>query len=189
MNSASITSVVDAGAFSGIAIGNADASVMVCTAAGSVPIANSIRSRPMSPAIASPEGAFVLAAVWTLLVHTLRTEALEAGDASGIGRERLPGLAPLTLLASGLSVVLALALFVALPRLRSNIVRGPGVPGTGSSPGWNRSPVPRASGMVGPTGPSPKDSVGLGSFMVAPWRRRAAGPRAGAEAPRPPRSL
>ena len=71
--------------------------------------------------------AFVLAAVWTLLVHTLRTEALEAGDASGIGRERLPGLAPMTLLASGLSVVLALAMFVALPRLRSNIVRGPGL--------------------------------------------------------------
>lgn len=71
--------------------------------------------------------AFLLAAVWTLLVHTLRSEAIEAGDAAAVPRAITPGLLRTTLLASGLSVLLALALFVALPRLRSNVLSGPGL--------------------------------------------------------------
>jgi transglutaminase-like putative cysteine protease len=71
--------------------------------------------------------AFVFAAVWTLLVHTLRTEAIEAGDAAGVGRAITPGLLRTTLVASGLSVLLALVLFVTLPRLRSSVFRGPGL--------------------------------------------------------------
>lgn len=71
--------------------------------------------------------AFLLATVWTLLVHTLRSEALEAGDPAAVTRALTPGLLRTTLLASGLSVLLALALFVVLPRLRSNVVSGPGL--------------------------------------------------------------
>lgn len=67
---------------------------------------------------------FVCAAVWTLMVHTLRTEALAAGDPEGVRRALTPGLLRMTLLASALSVLLALVLFVTLPRLRSTVVRG-----------------------------------------------------------------
>jgi hypothetical protein len=69
--------------------------------------------------------AFVGSAVWTLLVHTLRSEAIEAGDPREVTRAITPGLLRMTLLASALSVVLALALFVTLPRLRSSVITGP----------------------------------------------------------------
>ncbi|MGH7338203.1 MAG: DUF3488 domain-containing protein, partial [Myxococcota bacterium] len=68
---------------------------------------------------------FVFAAVWTLLVHTLRSEALEAGQSRDLPRALTPGLARTTLVASGLAVVLAMVLFVVLPRLRTSVVRGP----------------------------------------------------------------
>jgi transglutaminase-like putative cysteine protease len=71
--------------------------------------------------------AFLLASVWTLLVHTLRSEAIEAGDPGAVTRAITPGLLHTTLIASGLAVLLALALFVTLPRLRSNLVAGPGI--------------------------------------------------------------
>jgi transglutaminase-like putative cysteine protease len=70
---------------------------------------------------------FVFAAVWTLLVHTLRSEAIEAGDPRGVSRAITPGLLHMTLVASGLSVLLALVLFVTLPRLRSSMVRAPSI--------------------------------------------------------------
>jgi hypothetical protein len=66
--------------------------------------------------------ATLLATVWTLLVHTLRMEALEAGDPGSVTQAVTPGLLRTTLLASSLSIVLALLLFVALPRLRSSVV-------------------------------------------------------------------
>ena len=66
----------------------------------------------------------LLATVWTLLVHTLRSEALEAGELASVSRAITPGLLRTTLVASGLSLVLALVLFVTLPRLRSSVVRG-----------------------------------------------------------------
>jgi transglutaminase-like putative cysteine protease len=81
--------------------------------------------------------AFLLAAVWTLMVHTLRSEALEAGDPGAVSRAITPGLVRTTLLASGLSVVLALALFVTLPRLRSNVVSGVGLAPALASAGFS----------------------------------------------------
>jgi hypothetical protein len=71
--------------------------------------------------------AFVGSAVWTLLVHTLRSEAIEAGDPREVTRAITPGLLRMTLVASALSVVLALALFLALPRLRSSVITGSSV--------------------------------------------------------------
>ena len=70
---------------------------------------------------------FVFATVWTLLVHTLRSEALEAGQTRELSRAFTPGLLRMTLVASALAVLLAMLLFVTLPRLRSSVVRGPGI--------------------------------------------------------------
>jgi transglutaminase-like putative cysteine protease len=81
--------------------------------------------------------AFVFAAVWTLLVHTLRSEALEAGQARDLPRALTPGLALTTLAASALAVVLAMVLFVALPRLRTNVVRGPMLGGALAASGFS----------------------------------------------------
>ncbi len=70
--------------------------------------------------------AFVGSAVWTLIVHTLRSEAIEAGSPREVTRAITPGLLRMTLFASALSVVLALLLFVTLPRLRSSVITGSG---------------------------------------------------------------
>jgi transglutaminase-like putative cysteine protease len=82
--------------------------------------------------------AFVGSAVWTLLVHTLRSEAIEAGDPREVTRAITPGLLRMTLVASALSVVLALALFVALPRLRSSVITGSGVSPLLASAGFSQ---------------------------------------------------
>jgi len=68
--------------------------------------------------------AFLPTAVWTLLVHTLRTEAHEAGDPAAASRVLTPGLLRVTLAASALSVLVGLALFLILPRMSSGLVRG-----------------------------------------------------------------
>jgi transglutaminase-like putative cysteine protease len=70
--------------------------------------------------------AFLPAAVWTLIVHTLRAEALEAGDAAAAARITTPGLLRTTLFSSSLSVLVALAVFPVLPRMRAGVVRPPG---------------------------------------------------------------
>ena len=65
---------------------------------------------------------FLFSTTWTLLVHTLRTEAAEAGDAEAAGHAITPGLLHTTLVATTLSIVLAALLFVLLPRMRSSMV-------------------------------------------------------------------
>jgi transglutaminase-like putative cysteine protease len=82
--------------------------------------------------------AFVGSAVWTLLVHTLRSEAIEAGDPREVTRAITPGLLRMTLVASALSVVLALALFVTLPRLRSSVITGSSVAPLLASAGFSQ---------------------------------------------------
>ncbi len=63
--------------------------------------------------------AFTVAVVWTLVVHTLRAEALEAGEPEGAQRALSRGLERTTLLASLGCVLLSMALFPLLPRVRS----------------------------------------------------------------------
>ena len=63
--------------------------------------------------------AFAVAAVWTLVVHTLRAEAVEAGDPAAAGEALTRGLLRTTALASLGCVLLSLALFPLLPRVRS----------------------------------------------------------------------
>jgi hypothetical protein len=81
--------------------------------------------------------AFVFAAVWTLVVHTLRSEALEAGQAREIPRAFTPGLARTAFAASGVAVLLAMLLFVLLPRLQASVVRGPMLGGALAASGFS----------------------------------------------------
>lgn len=67
---------------------------------------------------------FLVATTWTLLVHTLRSEAIEAHDAERLSTTINTGLIRTTLFASAVSIVLALVLFVVLPRMRSSMIRG-----------------------------------------------------------------
>jgi transglutaminase-like putative cysteine protease len=69
---------------------------------------------------------FLLTTVWTLLVHTLQVEALESGDPLAAQRIATPGLLRAALVASSLSILLALALFLVLPRMRSHMLHGTG---------------------------------------------------------------
>jgi len=66
--------------------------------------------------------AFTVAAVWTLVVHTLRAEALEAGDPFAASQVLSRGLERTTLFASLCSVLLSMALFPLLPRVRSGAI-------------------------------------------------------------------
>jgi len=80
---------------------------------------------------------FLLATVWTLLVHTLRAEALEAGDPLAASQVATPGLLRTTLVASTASVVLALVLFVVLPRMRAAVVPGGGLGASVATAGFS----------------------------------------------------
>jgi transglutaminase-like putative cysteine protease len=95
--------------------------LLVTLALFQVVLASSLTDSVLFPPLLA---AFAVAAVWTLLVHTLRMEAAEDGDADAVTRAITPGLWRTTLLASSLSMPLALAFFVALPRLHSSVVSG-----------------------------------------------------------------
>lgn len=69
---------------------------------------------------------FLAATTWTLMVHTLRSEAIEAGDRGGSQQIQTAGLTRATVLSSVLSIVLALMLFTLLPRFRSSVIQHSG---------------------------------------------------------------
>ncbi|MDJ0864518.1 MAG: DUF3488 and transglutaminase-like domain-containing protein [Myxococcota bacterium] len=73
--------------------------------------------------------AFVLAVVWTLLIHTLWMEAIESGQRWQPRQALTPGLVRTTLVASGASIALALAIFLVLPRARAGALVGGGALG------------------------------------------------------------
>ena len=52
-------------------------------------------------------------------------------------RALTPGLVKMTLFATGMSIVLALALFVVLPRLRSSVVTGSGIGPVSATSGFS----------------------------------------------------
>ena len=66
--------------------------------------------------------AFTVCCVWTLVVHTLRAEALEAGELGAAQRILSVGLWRTTLLASLASVAFSALLFPILPRIRSGAI-------------------------------------------------------------------
>ncbi len=67
---------------------------------------------------------FLASVTWTLLVHTLHTEAAEAGDPAAAERALASDLRRMTALATGGCLVVALALFLVLPRMKAHVLRG-----------------------------------------------------------------
>ncbi len=67
---------------------------------------------------------FLVSVTWTLMIHTLRTEALEAGDVNGARHVVTGGLVRTTAIATLLSLALASVFFMALPRLKTTLIRG-----------------------------------------------------------------
>lgn len=70
---------------------------------------------------------FVVAMVWTLVIHTLWAESLAAGEPWSAERAVSPGLLRTTLAATLLSLVLAMLIFLVLPRVRSGALAKPGL--------------------------------------------------------------
>ncbi len=68
--------------------------------------------------------AFLASVTWTLLIHTLALEAAEAGDPQAAERVIAPDLRRLTVIATSACVVLAMGLFVILPRLKTSVLQG-----------------------------------------------------------------
>jgi hypothetical protein len=67
---------------------------------------------------------FLGSVTWTLLVHTLRMEAAEAGDADAASTVLTPDLRRLAMVSTASCVLLALILFIALPRFRTQVISG-----------------------------------------------------------------
>ena len=92
--------------------------------------------------------AFTFATVWTLIVHTLRSEALEAGDHAAASRALTPGVLKMTFFATGASVALALVIFVVLPRLQSSVVNASGMSGVTATSGFSDKVALGALGTI-----------------------------------------
>jgi transglutaminase-like putative cysteine protease len=67
---------------------------------------------------------FVVAVTWTLLIHMLRIEAALAGDLRGAEAGLTPDLKRTTAALSLVSIVLALGIFMLLPRMKTSMLRG-----------------------------------------------------------------
>jgi len=67
---------------------------------------------------------FLASVTWTLMIHTLRMEAAESGDAGAAAELHAPELRRMTVVATGACLVLALLLFIVLPRFRSHLIEG-----------------------------------------------------------------
>jgi transglutaminase-like putative cysteine protease len=81
--------------------------------------------------------AFTVCCVWTLVVHTLRAEALEAGELGAAQRILTVGLWRTTLVASLASVAFSALLFPILPRIRSGAIFDRSFVGGGASAGFS----------------------------------------------------
>jgi transglutaminase-like putative cysteine protease len=81
--------------------------------------------------------AFTVCCVWTLVVHTLRAEALEAGELGAAQRVLTTGLWRTTLLASLASVAFSALLFPILPRIRSGAIFERSFAGGGATAGFS----------------------------------------------------
>ncbi len=70
---------------------------------------------------------FLASVTWTLLVHTLRMEAAETGDANAASEVIRSDLRRMTIVATCGCMALALVLFLILPRVTTGMLRG-GIP-------------------------------------------------------------
>jgi len=90
---------------------------------------------------------FTVAATWTLLVHTLRMEAIAAADPAAADSAITPQLARTTIFATAVAVALALVFFVTLPRLKGSMVTA-GVRGTQALSGFSDEVALGAIGRI-----------------------------------------
>jgi transglutaminase-like putative cysteine protease len=72
---------------------------------------------------------FAVSAVWTLMVHTLRAEAIEAGEPQAARRALTRSLFTMTGVASLATILIAVAIFPILPRVRSGALLAGGFGG------------------------------------------------------------
>jgi protein-glutamine gamma-glutamyltransferase len=80
---------------------------------------------------------FAMAAVWTLIVHTLRAEAIEAGEPAAAQRVLTSQLFAVTGIASLATVLIAVAIFPLLPRVRSGAFLSGGFGGSSGLSGFS----------------------------------------------------
>ncbi|MBW2712127.1 MAG: DUF3488 domain-containing protein [Deltaproteobacteria bacterium] len=80
---------------------------------------------------------FLMGTLWTLLLHTLQAEAFEAGDPKSAYRVATPGLIRMALGATGVTVLMALPIFVALPRMHSELDHSGAGPVSGNQAGFS----------------------------------------------------
>ena len=92
--------------------------------------------------------AFTFATVWTLIVHTLRSEALEAGDHAAASRALTPGVLKMTFFATGASVALALVIFIVLPRLHASVLNASGMSRVTATSGFSDKVTLGALGTI-----------------------------------------
>ncbi len=104
--------------------------ILVALALFQVVLASSLTDSLLFPPLLM---AFLPTCVWTLLVHTIRSEALEAGDPAAAREAITPGLLGMTLGASALSLLLGLCLFFLLPRMHEGLMRAGGAAPLASS--------------------------------------------------------
>ena len=72
---------------------------------------------------------FLATVTWTLIVHTLQIEATEAGDPAAASRAIAPDLRRMTVISTSACLILAMLIFITLPRLGAGMRRGARSPG------------------------------------------------------------
>jgi len=80
---------------------------------------------------------FAVTAVWTLMVHTIRAEAIEAGEPASAGRVLTRQLFGMTCVASLATIVIAVAIFPLIPRVRSGAFLSSGIGGGAGLSGFS----------------------------------------------------
>jgi transglutaminase-like putative cysteine protease len=117
--------------------------------------------------------AFTVCCVWTLVVHTLRAEAIESGELAAAQRILSVGLWRTTLLASLGSVLFSALLFPLLPRVRSGAFFA-GIAGGGASAGFSDRIELGRAGEIGQDGGIALRVETLEGHVLAPelryWR-------------------
>jgi len=80
---------------------------------------------------------FLLGTLWTLLLHTLQAEAFESGDPESAYRVATPGLITMALGATLVTVLMAMPIFIVLPRMHTSLDHSGTGPMQGNQAGFS----------------------------------------------------
>ncbi len=80
---------------------------------------------------------FLLGTLWTLLLHTLQAEAFESGDPESAFRVATRGLITMTLASTLVTVLMAVPIFVVLPRMHTHLDHSGAGSGQGNQAGFS----------------------------------------------------